>query len=201
VVPSQDPLAAIPGWDGEMLPVTYNLAQETGKMREKIADAIKKAGEAEAAMEELVDELAIENSTLVKAVQEIEEHIEPGVPLPTHNHILIEGFDNYIIVHACFGENVNRTLGCIFDAILSDQELITGWWNDGYRILVEAPRKLTTKKLKKLPETLFDLSVGDVEKFFNEYLEARFPFSYKMKSVAERFGALPRGKTILDPID
>ncbi|MDH5713477.1 MAG: hypothetical protein OEY83_06015, partial [Candidatus Bathyarchaeota archaeon] len=29
-----------------------------------------------------------------------------------------------------------------------------------------------------------------------EYLKARFPFSYKMKFVAERFGALPRGKTM-----
>ena len=35
-----------------------------------------------------------------------------------------------------------------------------------------------------------------MEKAFDDYLEARFPFSYKMKFVAERFGALPRGKTI-----
>jgi ATP-dependent Lhr-like helicase len=35
-----------------------------------------------------------------------------------------------------------------------------------------------------------------VEKAFEDYLEAKFPFSYKMKFVAERFGALPRGKTM-----
>jgi ATP-dependent Lhr-like helicase len=35
-----------------------------------------------------------------------------------------------------------------------------------------------------------------VEKAFDDYLEARFPFSYKMRFVAERFGALPRGKTM-----
>jgi ATP-dependent Lhr-like helicase len=45
-------------------------------------------------------------------------------------------------------------------------------------------------------EALFSLSGEDVEKAFDDYLEAKFPFSYKMKFVAERFGALPRGKTM-----
>ena len=199
VVPSEDPLAAIPGWDGEMIPVPYNLAQETGRMREKIAKILERPRKTEAAMEKFAEELAIEKSTLAKTVEEIEEHLKQGVPLPTHNHILLEVFDKYIIIHACFGEIVNRTLGCVFDAILSDRELIVGWWNDGYRILIETPRKLNAKEMKTLPATFFDLSVEDVEKSFNDYLEARFPFSYKMKFVAERFGALPRGKTMLNP--
>ena len=28
-----------------------------------------------------------------------------------------------------------------------------------------------------------------------EYMEARFPYAYNMKFIAERFGAIPRGKT------
>lgn len=199
VVPSEDPLAAIPGWDGEMLPVPFNLAQETGRMRERIARELQKTGKVEVAAEEIAEEFAIDKSTLVKAVEEIEEHLRQGAPVPTHNRVLLEVFDKYVVVHACFGEIVNRTLGCLFDAILSDRELITGWWNDGYRILIETPRKLTTKELEKLPAILFSLSVEDVEKYFDHYLQARFPFSHKLKFVAERFGALPRGKTILNP--
>jgi len=197
VVPSEDPLAAIPGWDGEMLPVPFDLAQETGKLREEIRRMLKETGKVEVTVERLAEKLVSDKAALLDAVREVEEHIKQGAPLPTHNHILIEAFDKYLIIHTCFGEIVNRTLGSIFDSILSDREIITGWWNDGYRILIETPRNLTQREVEKMPTILFDLTDKKVEKTFNDYLEARFPFSYKMKFVAERFGALPRGKTMV----
>jgi ATP-dependent Lhr-like helicase len=196
VVPSEDTFAAIPGWDGEMLPVPFNLAQETGRLREDIRKALMETGKAEKAAKKLAEKLKINETVLLEAVREVEEHIKQGAPLPTHDHILIEAFDKYIIIHACFGEVVNSTLGGIFDAILSDREIITGWWNDGYRILIETQRNLTQQELEKMPQILFKLSDEEVDKAFNDYLEARFPFAYKMKFVAERFGALPRGKTM-----
>jgi ATP-dependent Lhr-like helicase len=196
VVPSEDTFAAIPGWDGEMLPVPFNLAQETGRLREDIRKALKETGKAEVAAKRLAEKLKINETVLLEAVREVEEHIKQGAPLPTHDYILIEAFNKYIIIHACFGEIVNSTLGGIFDAILSDREIITGWWNDGYRILIETPRNLTQQELEKMPQILFKLSDEEVDKAFNDYLEARFPFAYKMKFVAERFGALPRGKTM-----
>ncbi len=68
--------------------------------------------------------------------------------MPTDDQIFIEAVDKYVIIHACFGEVVNRSLGCIFDSVLSDKELITGWWNDGYRILIECPEKLNFETWK-----------------------------------------------------
>ena len=196
VVPSEDPLAAIPGWDGEMLPVPFELAQETGRMREEIGKALRETGKAEVAAEKLAKKLAADKVALFDAVREVEEHLKEGAPLPTHNHILVEAFDKYIIVHACFGEIVNHTLGGVFDSILSDREIIIGWWNDGYRLLIETSRNLAQREVEKMPSILFSLADKEVEKAFDDYLEARFPFSYKMKFVAERFGALPRGKAM-----
>jgi len=196
VVPSEDPLAAIPGWDGEMLPIPFNIAQETGKLRHEIAEELKKTENLERVVEKLAKKFSVHKTTLLKPVEEIREQLNQKVPVPTHNHIVIEGFDRYVIVHACFGEVVNRTLGSIFDAILSDHELIVGWWNDGYRILIETPRKTERKDLERICKLVLELSDEEVEKAFNAYLEARFPFSYKMKFVAERFGALPRGRTM-----
>jgi ATP-dependent Lhr-like helicase len=91
---------------------------------------------------------------------------------------------------------VNHTLGGIFDALLSEREVITGWWADGYRILIETPRNLTHTEVESMPTTLFNLTDEDVESAFRKYVKAKFPYAYKMKFVAERFGALPRGKTM-----
>ncbi|MFP3985213.1 MAG: DEAD/DEAH box helicase [Candidatus Bathyarchaeia archaeon] len=195
VVPSEDKFAAIPGWDGEMLPVPVDLAREVGRLREEIADLLK-TGEVESTAEKLAEKLAVKREALLEPVREIHEHLKENNPLPTHKHILLEAFDKYVVVHACFGEVVNRTLGSIFDAVLSDHELIVGWWNDGYRILIETPRKVEVKTLEKISQLLFSLSSEEIEKAFNDYIKGRFPFSYKMKFVAERFGALPRGKTM-----
>jgi ATP-dependent Lhr-like helicase len=196
VVPAEDPFAAIPGWDGEILPVPFELAQETGRLREEIREKLKEVGSVEAVAESLADRLKADKTALLDAVREVAEHLKQGAPLPTHNHILVEAFDKYLVIHASFGEIVNRTLGSVFDSVLSDRELIIGWWNDGYRILVEMPRSLTQRDVEKMPSMLFGLADEEVDKAFSDYLEARFPFSYKMKFVAERFGALPRGKTM-----
>jgi ATP-dependent Lhr-like helicase len=196
VVPAEDPFAALPGWDGEILPVPFTLAQETGQLRDVITQELLRGHKPEEAAETLAKKLSADVSTLLPPAQEIQDQLKEGAPIPTHNHILIEAFDKWVVAHACYGEVVNRTLGAIFDAILSDHELITGWWNDGYRILIEASRKIEQDTLAKLPSLLFGLTAEDVDKAFADYLKARFPFSYKMKFIAERFGALPRGKTM-----
>ena len=143
VVPAEDPSAAIPGWDGEILPVPFDLAQQTGEMREKIGKLLKEGKKPEAAAEELAIELKTDKTTLLDAALEIDEHLKSGAPLPTQNRIVIEVLDRYIVVHACFGEIVNRTFGGIFDSVLSEREAITGWWTDGYRILLETTHKLS----------------------------------------------------------
>jgi ATP-dependent Lhr-like helicase len=196
VVPSEDPLAAIPGWDGEMIALPFDLAQQTGRMRDKLREALKETTNVETAAEKAAKDLSIHREDLVEAAREVEEQIKQGAPLPTDKQIVIEAFDKYLIIHACFGEIVNRTLGGVFDTVLSDQEIIIGWWNDGYRILIEARHKLSQQELEKLSKTMFSLTDEEVEHAFSEYLEGKFPFSYKMKFVAERFGALPRGKTM-----
>jgi ATP-dependent Lhr-like helicase len=196
VIPAEDPFAAIPGWDGEILPVPFELAQETGKNREKIGALLKQGKTPEQVAEHLAGELEADKQTLLGTVQEIAEHLKEGAPLPTEKHILLEVFDRYLVVHACFGERVNRTLGGVFDAVLSEREIITGWWTDSYRILLETPRKLGQVEVDELPAVLFHLSAEEVNAAFTKYVRAKFPFAYRMKFVAERFGALPRGKTM-----
>ncbi|MCX6820952.1 MAG: DEAD/DEAH box helicase [Candidatus Aenigmarchaeota archaeon] len=44
VEPTSDIEAAIPGWDGELMPVDYGVAQEVGSLRGRIADMLEKDG-------------------------------------------------------------------------------------------------------------------------------------------------------------
>jgi ATP-dependent Lhr-like helicase len=196
VVPAEDPFAAIPGWDGEILPVPFELAQQTGVAREKIGNLLRENRSAEQVAEEMAAKLKTDKVTLLETVKEIDEHFKEGAPLPTENRIVLEGFDRYLVVHACFGEIVNKTLGGVFDSVLSEREVITGWWADGYRILIETPRRLTAQEVAEMPVLLFGLTDEEVDAAFGKYVKAKFPFAYKMKFVAERFGALPRGKTM-----
>jgi ATP-dependent Lhr-like helicase len=196
VVPAEDPSAAIPGWDGEILPVPFDLAQRTGQMREKIGVLLKEVKKPEIGAEQLAQELKTDEATLLDSAFEIEEHLKTGAPLPTHKRILIEVLDRYIVVHACFGEIVNRTLGGIFDSVLSEREAITGWWADGYRILIEITHKLSKTEVEGLPKLLFDLADRRVDEAFLNYVNSKFPFVSRMKAIAERFGAMPRGKTL-----
>ncbi len=196
VVPAEDPSAAVPGWDGEILPVPFDLAQQTGEMRDKIGKLLKEGKKPEVAAEQLASELKTDKATLLDAALEIDEHLKTGVPLPTQNRIVIEMLDRYIVVHACFGEIVNRTLGGIFDAILSEREAITGWWTDGYRILIETIHKPSKQEIKGLPKELFDLADDRIDEAFLNYVNSKFPFVSRMKAIAERFGAMPRGKTL-----
>ena len=192
VVPAEDPSAAIPGGTEKSFRYHLILAQQTGVIREKLGELLKTGKKPEAASEELATELKTDKATLLEAAFEIDEYLKSGAPLPTQNRIVIEVLDRYIVVHVCFGEIVTALLGGIFDSVLSEREAITGWWTDGYRILLETTHKLSRLEIEGLPKELFTLTDKRVDEAFLNYVNSKFPFVSRMKAIAERFGALPR---------
>ena len=196
VLPSNDPLGSLPGWDGELIPVPYEVAVDAGALRARLADSLRLASSREEALQQLSEVLGVSLIEVGAAVVEIELALSSGFPIPTDRRVVLEAYDKYLIVHSCFGERVNRTLGCAFDAILSEHDMIHSWWNDAYRILVECPRKLDKFDLESICKWLLPLSDLELDSRINEYMESRFPFAYKMKFVAERFGIIRRGLTL-----
>jgi len=195
VMPSDDPLGALPGWDGELIGVTRSIAEEVGDLRERIAERIKEKG-LEATVAELSKEMSVTEATVAVAAKETEDQLKAGFPIPTKDLVLIESYDRYVVVHTAYGSRVNTTLGCIFDATLSEKDLILGWWSDAYRILIETPRKVSRYDVDDIVEAFTALTPEAAEERLAEYMEARFPYAYNMKFIAERFGAIPRGKTM-----
>lgn len=194
-IPSKDPLGALPGWDGEIISVPKEITQEMGDLRVHIADVLE-ADDRDKAIQDLAKELETDPSTIDEAATEIEQHVKRGFPLPNRDLILLEAYEKYLIIHSCYGEKVNRTIGAILDMVLSERDIIYNWWNDQYRILVEASFKINEWDLQDFVDMLKNLTPEQVEERLNEYMKARFPFVYRMKYIAERFGVIPRGKTM-----
>jgi ATP-dependent Lhr-like helicase len=192
VTPVEDPTAAIPGWDGEILPVPYELAQETGSLRAEIADGLRDASAGSVA-KSLEGRWPTELFALKKIVEELAEHETLGAVVPTDSHILVEGFDHYLIIHACFGERVNDTFGEIFEELLLRKGFVRNWWSDGYRILYELTINTIDLDLNELVQSLFHVSDEIHAGAMRSVLHRHSAFGYYMKFIAERFGALRRG--------
>jgi ATP-dependent helicase Lhr and Lhr-like helicase len=194
----EDPLAAVPGWDGEMLPVPFGLAQKSGELRRKVARLLE-GSSAEAAARALSGELPVTETAIKKVAEEIEDHVKTGAPLPSDELVLLEGWQKYLIIHSCFGEKVNRLLAYTFEEVLSRRGLIRLWYMDGYRILVELTTDASELDLDQLAEDLLGMSPRQFEETYAVAAQRNFPFPTRVKQVAERFGALRRGQFIAHP--
>jgi ATP-dependent Lhr-like helicase len=194
VLPSDDPLGALPGWDGELIGVTKDIAEEVGDIRKKIAERIKAKG-LDKTVEELSNEFNVPMTTIAVFAKEVDTQLKSGFPIPNKVFILVESYDRYIIIHTTYGSKVNTTIGCILDAILSEKDLVLGWWSDTYRILIEATGKVNRYDVDDVLGVLKNLTPDEAENRLSEYMEARFPYAYNMKFIAERFGAILRGKS------
>ena len=196
VTPVEDPLAALPGWDGEMLPVPYGLATEAGRLRRAISEAIDKG---ENSVEAVMQTMRGDGASRALMVDEIAEHKKMGAAVPSDRLVLFEGFGKYLIVHLCFGESVNRTFAYVFEEVLSRRGLVRVWWLDGYRLLIELTTDTEELDLKAIANELTGLSPEELERTYAVAAQRNFPFPARVKYVAERFGALKRGKLIAHP--
>jgi ATP-dependent Lhr-like helicase len=191
VVPIEDPTAAIPGWDGEILPVPFEVAQEVGRIRGEVEASLKASGK-EGAIAKLCA-YPIERLAAARIAEEIEDYVKKDCPVPTDRTIVVEAFGRYLIVHSSFGDAVNRTLAYAFDEFLTEHDGVNNVWADGYRILIELPESISRDNLKSISKELFSMTEQTMESKFAEYAQRRFPFAYNMKFIAQRFGTVPRG--------
>jgi ATP-dependent Lhr-like helicase len=194
VTPVEDPTAAVPGWDGEMLPIPFDLAQKVGQLRSETVRSLE-LGTKASAIAHLSETWPTERFAIRKVVEEIDDHRKMGAPVPTDDRILLEAFDRFLIVHATFGETVNNTLGEVCEELLSRKGLVRQWWADGYRILLELTVSTEDLSLDEIRTAIFGLDAGVLEGVFKGVLHRHFPFGYYMKFIAERFGAMRRGLT------
>ncbi|HLB69225.1 MAG TPA: DEAD/DEAH box helicase, partial [Thermoplasmata archaeon] len=195
VTPVADPNAAIPGWDGEMMPVPFGLAQRVGRIRKEVGARLEKAG-VENTIEHFQKAWPMNKTGVKRLVGEHANHHKAGAPMPTDDRIVVEAFDRFLIVHASFGEVVNVTLGDLLEELLARKHLVRTWWTDPYRILYELVADTRELDVEGLVDQLLRIDDETLEDGLKALLEDHLPLGYYMKGIAERMGALKRGLTM-----
>src|SRR5438067_7301357 len=195
VLPINDPTAAIPGWDGQILPVPGELAVRVGEYRKQIDTLLDEHKTRAPVAEKFSRTWPADPYGVRKVVEEIDTHRATGAPVPTNDRILIEGFDRYIIIHTHFGDVLNFTLGEVIEELFRRQGLVRMWWWDSYRILYEMTADTADLDLEDLfLKQVFGVDEPVLGGACHGVLHRHFPWELQMKQIAERFGALRRGR-------
>src|SRR6059036_3676484 len=195
VLPINDPTAAIPGWDGQILPVPRALATKVGAYRAIVERNIAQHAPKSISVERLSQLWPADVYGLKRVVEEIEAHKATGAAVPTDQRVLIEGFDRYIILHTHLGDIVNFTLGEVIEELFRRQGIVRMWWSDAYRILFEMNADTSDLELEELfREQIFGVEETVLGGACHGVLHRHFPWQLYMKHIAERFGALNRGR-------
>jgi ATP-dependent Lhr-like helicase len=184
VEPSNDVEAAIPAWEGELIPVSFEVAQEVGKLRGIIENMLKQKREEEV-VEWIRENYPVDKNCAKDMVKIIKKQIKFGV-VPTDKLILIEDFENLVILHTCFGTKVNETIGRFLTSILSSRLGSVGLRTDSYRIMLYFQQK----NLKAIEEALYATNPENFKLYLEVNLSRSELFEWKFVHVAKRFGAI-----------
>jgi ATP-dependent Lhr-like helicase len=195
VLPVNDPTAAIPGWDGTILPVPRELGLRVGAYRRLLEDELDASATQGTLAEKLSKEWSCDRYGVKRVIEEIQAHKATGAPVPSDQRFLLEGFDRYIILHTHLGDILNFTLGEVIEELFRRQGLVRWWWWDPYRILFEMTADTTDLNLEELfRDQVFGVTEQVLNGACHGVLHRHFPWQLQMKQIAERFGALARGR-------
>lgn len=196
----------IPSWSGEEIPVPWEVAQEAGEIRGRIARLLEGAGGGEdgvgaegagdgwigeaAALAFLMEKYPVEGEAASAFVKMIKSQLAARLPVPDDRTIVVEGDGTYLTINACLGHQVNEALGRVLTALLSARLGTSVALDvDPYRIGLETPRPI-------LPEEVASLLAGTdpdhVAPILEKTLKNTSLFTWRMVHVARRFGALRR---------
>ncbi|MFB0543804.1 MAG: DEAD/DEAH box helicase [Candidatus Bathyarchaeia archaeon] len=190
VKPEEDPTGAIPNWVGEEIPVPLEVASEVGGIKGLVEDGVLEGRDVEEVVEELAAVYPADPWTISKAISEIVEHVERGLPVPTDRRVVLEDWEENIIVHANFGSLVNRTLARLIGHLISEE---TGYpvavQQDPYRVVAQAVGGLESSWVA---ERLRHLAERNLEAILRSAVVKTGLFKRRLIHVARKAGALSK---------
>ena len=193
VKPVDDPTGAIPSWIGEEIPVPFEVAQEVGYIRGFVEEKMKKRLPPEEIAAELSEQYPSDKDTILRALAETVEHVRSGFPVPTDKRIIIEDWEDFVIIHANFGSLTNRAMAQLIGQLLSEK---IGYsvvvQHDPYRIFVQTMGAANSDQLLMLFNEMKAMSDQSVRDSLKRAAVKTGIFKRRIIHVARRFGALKK---------
>ncbi|MBI4170661.1 MAG: DEAD/DEAH box helicase [Candidatus Aenigmarchaeota archaeon] len=175
VEPIEDIESAIPAWEGELIPVPYEVAEEVGKLRRKIFQDFSAAA--------IREQFHVDAKAADSMIELIRKQ-KASHTVPDDKNILIEDYNDFIIIHCCGGSRLNNTLSRYLGALLTAETgVAVNIKSDPYRIMIQTlAKKDVVRKMLLEPKNAEQVIISALEKsslFKNRFLH-----------VARRFGVI-----------
>jgi ATP-dependent Lhr-like helicase len=188
-----DPTGAIPSWIGEEIPVPFEVAQEVGAARGFVEQELGEGAKVAEVAEQLAKKYPADADTLSRAIVETVEHATRGLLMPTDKRIIIEDWEDFVIIHANFGSLANRALAQLLGHLLSEQTGASiAVQHDPYRIFVQTLGTANADRLIALFDDLKQMPQATVQDLLTGATVKTGLFKRRMIHVARRFGALKK---------
>jgi len=173
--------AAIPAWEGELIPVPYEVVAEVGRLRKMVKENIESNG-------------------LGGGLEDVErgvmKYMKSGVSeegIADSSRIIIErgvhGSEFFLVINSCFGSLVNETIARAVSALAAGRVGSLGMQTDPYRIIF---RLRQLGDWRDIADTFFGLVPDSIEKILAIDLPAGELFAWHFAHVAKRFGIIKR---------
>ena len=168
-------LTAIPGWEGDMIPVQIDVATEVGRLRQLVRD-----GSADGGLDE-TERDRVRSSLL--------SH-ERQARIPTDQLLLVEEFENSVVVHTCAGNLVNEAMATVLASIFgSSLGANIATQVDQYRFALIFPRPISALVVA---EELRRLTADDLERIIKDTVESSDLFAWRHWHVLRRMGIVSK---------
>jgi len=186
----EDPAGAIPSWVGEEIPVPLEVALEVGKIKAQVETQLQEGKNLNEIAEELAEAYPADTKTIIRALIEIADQVKMRLAVPTDKRIVLEDWEDNVIIHANFGSLVNRTLARLIGHILSEETgYPVGVQQDAYRVVTQVVGGLTAKWVE---EQLRNMAKTDLGRTTREAVLKTGLFKRRLIHVARKAGALEK---------
>ncbi|MBS7619501.1 DEAD/DEAH box helicase, partial [Candidatus Bathyarchaeota archaeon] len=156
-----DPTGAIPSWIGDEIPVPLDVALEVGRIRLRVERGLREGEKPEEIASELAEEYPARNEIILRSIAETVEHFKLGHPVPTDSRVVVEPWNDNIVIHAHFGTLVNRTISKLLGHLISeDIGYPIGVQQDAYHIVIQVVGKVDANYVVEMLKKMATLSLN-----------------------------------------